>query len=115
MMGLQVSGGHAPVWRLTAALAMAGAVAMLGGCSAFSDPSYPAIHDMPAARPETPMSQDEVKRATADLVSERNTLNAEAQPAADATGSMPPAAGKDAKPAPAAAAKPQTSGARPNP
>jgi hypothetical protein len=109
-------------WRLVVAFAWAGPVALLGGCSAFTDPSYPAIHDMPAPRTDAPMSQDEVKRATSDLVSERNILNAEAQttPDAAATGSTPAAgsplaAGKAANAPPAAAAKKQTSGARPNP
>jgi hypothetical protein len=109
-------------WRLVVAFALASPVALLGGCSAFTDPSYPAIHDMPAPRTDAPMSQDEVKRATSDLVTERDILNTEAQttPDAAATGSTPaagspPAAGKAVNAPPAVAAKKQTSGARPNP
>lgn len=103
--------------RVAAALAVAVPAVLLGGCSAALDPTYPAIHDMPAPRPDTPMTADELKRATADLVTERNTLNAEAQTAPDnaATGSTPPAASNAAKPTPTATAKTQTSGARPNP
>jgi hypothetical protein len=89
---------------------------LLGGCSAFIDPAYPPVHDMPAPRADTPLTPAEISRATSDLVTERNTLNAEAKitPDADATGSTP-AAGKGAKKAPVATAKTQTSGARPNP
>jgi hypothetical protein len=103
-------------WGLVAAVAVAAPAALLGGCSAALDPSYPAVHDMPAPRADTPMTPAEISRATTDLVTERNTLNAEAKttPDADATGSTP-AATKGAKTAPAAPAKMQTSGARPNP
>jgi len=108
---------HSPrgvVWRLVAALSVTGPAALLGGCSAFTDPAYPPVHDLPAPRADAPMTQDEIKRATSDLVTERNTLNAEAKatPDSGATGSTP-AASPGAKPAPAA--KTQTSGARPNP
>jgi hypothetical protein len=114
---MKAYGPRSLAWRVAAALTVAVPAALLGGCSAALDPTYPAIHDMPAPRSDTPMTAEEIKRATADLVTERNTLNAEAQTTPDnaATGSTPPAAANASKPKPTASAKTQTSGARPNP
>jgi hypothetical protein len=116
-VGMNTYGPRNLAWRVAAALVVAVPAVLLGGCSAALDPTYPAIHDMPAPRADTPMNSDEIKRATADLVTERNTLNAEAQTTPDnaATGSTPPPAANPAKPAPTATAKTQTSGTRPNP
>jgi hypothetical protein len=59
-----------------------GGALLAAGCSS-TDPLYPAIHDMPAARTETTLTPAEVKEATDNLVYEREHLNIEAQSAAN--------------------------------
>jgi hypothetical protein len=77
-------------------LAIAAAVAvLLSGCS---DIGFPAIHDMPAPRADTPLTPDQVKRATDSLICQRDHLSTEAQaPAAPAAApANPPAKGSSA-------------------
>lgn len=94
--------------QVTLAVLAAALGAGLAGCSSAAlDSPYPAVHDMPAVRQEPPMTPDQLKRTTDDLVSDRNKLSAEAQAAT--TASVPPPA--PAQPAPTAAAKPQKTGA----
>jgi hypothetical protein len=64
-------------------LAVVGCALLAAGCSS-TDPGYPAIHDMPAARTETTLTPDQVKAATDNLVYEREHLNIEAQSPANA-------------------------------
>lgn len=112
---------------------MAAAVVLIeSGCS---DIGFPAVHDMPAPRADTPLTPDQVKQATDDLISQRDHLSSEAQaaaqannaanaaaPAANAPASNPPARGataanaasgpkkKPAKAAPPVAAEPTVTG-----
>jgi hypothetical protein len=68
--------------RVLAALAFAMAVALMtSGCSPGADyPSiFPAVHDMPPPRAETPLDSLEIQRATEDLITARDHLSAEAQ------------------------------------
>jgi len=53
----------------------------LSGCSPVADyPSiFPAIHDMPPPRADTPIDANQVQQATEDLITDRNRLSAEAQ------------------------------------
>jgi hypothetical protein len=62
-----------------AALAVVGTALFVAGCS--TDSTFPAVHDMPAARSETTLTPDEVKQATDSLTSQRDHLNTEAQTA----------------------------------
>jgi len=73
--------------RGLAALAIAGAAAFLmSACSPGVDyPSiFPAIHDMPPPRADTPLDSVQVQQATEDLITQRNHLNAEAPGAGQA-------------------------------
>jgi hypothetical protein len=59
-------------------VAIAAAIAfLLSGCS---EVGFPAVHDMPAPRADTTLTPDQVKRATDDLASERDRLNAGSLP-----------------------------------
>ena len=93
--------------RVLAGLAFAAAAAVgVSGCSPGTEyPSiFPAVHDMPPPRADTPLDPAQVQQATEDLVTERNHLNSEAQ-----------AAGQGKTPADAAnasAAKPKPPGGR---
>ena len=65
-------------------LVMGAAVAVLAsGCS--PEIAFPAIHDMPPPRADTPLSPDQVKQATDGLISDRNHLSTETQAAVAAT------------------------------
>ncbi|MGA9428644.1 MAG: hypothetical protein WBV65_03835 [Xanthobacteraceae bacterium] len=57
------------------------AAVALSGCSPVADyPSlFPAVHDMPPPRTDTPMDANQVQQATEDLITDRNRLSAEAQ------------------------------------
>ena len=57
---------------------------LLSACSPGADyPSiFPAVHDMPPPRADTPLNPVQVQQATEDLITERNHLNGEAQGAA---------------------------------
>lgn len=63
----------------------AGAVLLLGpillsGCSTnVGEMSFPAVHDMPPARPNTTLSDAEQKQAEQDLITARNGVEARAQ------------------------------------
>jgi len=66
--------------------ALAAAACLLtAGCSPGADyPSlFPAVRDMPPPRTEAPMDQLQVQKATEDLITERDHLNAAAPPAAN--------------------------------
>jgi hypothetical protein len=69
--------------RLTPALvALAGACCLiLSACSPGANyPSlFPAVHDTPPPRSETPLDSVQVQQATEDLISARERLSAEAQ------------------------------------
>ncbi len=68
--------------RAFAVLALIAPAALaMSGCSPGSDyPSlFPAVHDMPPPRADTPMDANQVQQATEDLISDRNRLSAEAQ------------------------------------
>jgi hypothetical protein len=64
---------------------------LVSGCSPGADyPSiFPAVHDMPPPRADTPLDPLQVQQATEDLITQRNHLNGEAQ------GAAPGAATKD--------------------
>ena len=81
--------------RGLAALAIAAAACLLvSGCSPGADyPSiFPAVHDMPPPRADTPLDPDQVQQATEDLITERNHLSAEAQGAGQTQYAEAPAA-----------------------
>jgi hypothetical protein len=81
-------------------LAVCATVAVLAsGCS--PEVAFPAIHDMPPPRVDSPLSPDQVKQTTDGLISDRNHLSTEMQAAAAAT-----AAANPPPPATAAAAPP---------
>jgi hypothetical protein len=68
--------------RVVAVLAMIAPAALaVSGCSPGADyPSiFPAVHDMPPPRADTPMDANQVQQATEDLITDRNRLSAEAQ------------------------------------
>jgi len=99
------------VTRLSlASLALAAATALLvGGCSSSTDPIFPAVHDMPAPRPEAPLTADQVKAATDDLITQREHLSTEVQTAAQP---VPPAKIADTKTADAKTADAKTADAK---
>ncbi len=113
--------GERSVTRLVlGALAIAAPVAFLvSGCS--EGALFPAIHDMPAPRADTPLTPDQVKQATDALTSERDHLSTQLQPnsqpattssVAGAAQQKPP---PSAKPVAAQAGATQTAGADPKP
>jgi hypothetical protein len=75
----------------------------LSGCSGLGSP---AVHDMPAPRADTPLTPDQVKLVTDDLVSERDKLQsstAAGAPPAPQNAALKPAsatqtAGSETKP-----------------
>ena len=71
--------GERSVTRLVlGALAIAASVAFLvSGCT---EAFFPAVHDMPAPRADTPLTPDQVKQATDALASERDHLNTQLPP-----------------------------------
>jgi hypothetical protein len=85
-------------------LAMAAALALLvAGCSEIG---FPAVHDMPAPRADTPLTPDQVKQATDDLISQRDH---QPQPVS-ATASVPAPAPQQASLQRTAVPSPQTTG-----
>jgi hypothetical protein len=111
-------------------LALAAAACLLTACSPGAEyPSlFPGVHDAPPPRTEVPMDQVELQKATEDLITQRDHLNAEAPPPANQAastaatpGAKKKAAADQARPRPAAAAPPattasaQTAGADPKP
>ena len=92
--------GRAPLSLRPFGLALAAATCLLvAGCSPGVDyPSiFPAVHDMPPPRADAPMDQVQVQKATEDLISERNHLNAEAPPSKPAAAAADQATGSTAK------------------
>ena len=85
----------------SAGVAIIAAAVLLSGCA--SDSSFPAVHDMPAARSESKLTPDQIKQATDDLISQRDKTESNAQGNAQpvTTGSIPPK--KSAASAPPAA------------
>jgi hypothetical protein len=79
-------------------LAITGAVAFLeAGCSDVG--SFPAVHDMPTPRSDTPLTPEQVKQATDALTAERDHLNTELQPVPPAPPpAAPPTTGTVSKP-----------------
>jgi hypothetical protein len=78
---------------------------MLAGCAV--EVGFPAVHDMPAPRAETPLTPDQVKEATDSLISQREHLTTEAQ------GSAPPVQTAATPAPPPATAAQQKQAARP--
>ena len=76
-----VRAGLVPALRLLPAALAAAACVALSACSPGADyPSiFPAIHDMPPPRAETPLDADQVQQATEDLIAERNRMNGGSQ------------------------------------
>lgn len=72
---------------------------LVAGCSpGINYPSiFPAVHDMPPPRADAPMDQVQVQKATEDLISQRDHLNAEAPPSKPASGSTGQATASTAK------------------
>jgi hypothetical protein len=77
----RISAGYAP--RRAPALLGLAAIAgiVLASCSPGADyPSlFPAVHDIPPPRNDTPLDANQVQQATEDLISARDRLNTEAQ------------------------------------
>jgi hypothetical protein len=89
--GTRVRAGFVPallafVRALPGGVALATAVCLLAaGCSPGAEsPAYPAIfttpHDVPAPQADAPMNSAQVQKATQDLITERDHLNAQAPP-----------------------------------
>ncbi len=72
--------GERRVMRLgLGTVAVAAAMAFLvSGCT--EGALFPAVHDMPAPRADTPLTPDQVKQATDALTSERDHLTTQALP-----------------------------------
>jgi len=84
--------------RVLSVAAIAASAGMLvAGCS--PEVGFPAIHDVPPPRSDTPLTPDQVKQATDDLISARNKLSTGTQNAAPANASPnAPANVRPAKP-----------------
>jgi hypothetical protein len=117
--GTSVNGKRSVTRLVFGTSAIAASVAFLvSGCSETS--FFPAVHDMPAPRADTPLTPDQVKQATDALTSERDHLNTQIQPngqpgpapSAAAVQQKPPSS---AQPAAAQAGATQTAGADPKP
>ncbi len=79
------------------ALLAAGLACLLAGCS---EVGFPAVHDMPSPRAEAPLTPDQVKQVTDDLISQREHLESippvppptpEPQKTSLQSGAIPPA------------------------
>ena len=72
---------------------LAPAALAMSGCSPGADyPSlFPAVHDMPPPRADTPMDDNQVQQATEDLISDRNRLSAESQGGGQSSNAAAPA------------------------
>jgi hypothetical protein len=98
-VGDQVQNLGRATGRLTAAVAIFAATALLAGCSPGAD--YPTVLDKPMPRAEETMSPDQVKQATDALINDRARLSADAQAAqagTPATTGTTPTAGAATKP-----------------
>jgi hypothetical protein len=80
--------------RGLAAVAICAMLALVvGSCS---PSNYPAVLANPTPRDDPPMTPDQIKQATDNLISDRNQLSAQAGQANGAAGTQP--AGAPAKP-----------------
>ncbi len=69
-------------WRRAAFVVLAAITCLvLAACSPGADyPSlFPAVHDIPPPRTDTPLNSNQVQQATEDLISARDRLSAEAE------------------------------------
>jgi hypothetical protein len=78
MAGISVDGRTSVTRLMVASLVLAAATLLVGGCS---ETIFPAVHDMPAPRPDAPLTADQVKAATDDLITQREHLSTEVQTA----------------------------------
>lgn len=76
--------------RVVATLAIVALAALVAGCSVGS---YPGVLDPVTPRADDPMTSDQVKQATDDLISDRNQLNAQTQANAPANAAAGTAGG----------------------
>ena len=64
--------GREAIAKLVLGTVLAASLAcLLAGCA---EVGFPAVHDMPSPRADTPLTPDQVKQATDDLVSQREHL-----------------------------------------
>jgi hypothetical protein len=93
--------------RLAPVTTAAVACLILAGCSPGADyPSlFPASHDMPPPRGDTPLDPAQVQQATEDLITARNHLSAETQGGKPAANAPKETADKKNQPAVAPPAK----------
>jgi hypothetical protein len=102
--GMSVNGRENATLPRWGRLVMAAAVALsVAGCS---DVIFPAVHDMPGPRADTPLTPEQVKQATDDLICEREHLSTEA-------GSGPPGAPANPAGKSSSACPPQATGSAP--
>jgi len=118
--GTGVNGKRSVTMLVFGALVIAAQVAFLvSGCT--EGALFPAVHDMPAPRADTPLTPDQVKQATDALTSERDRLNTQIQANGQpgTTASVPAAAqqkpSSSTQPTTAASGATQTAGADPKP
>jgi len=118
--GTSVNGERSVTRLVLGALAIAASVAFLvSGCS--EGALFPAVHDIPGPRADTPLTPDQVKQATDALTSERDRLNTQVQANGQpgTTASVPVAVQQkppsSTQPAAAQAGATQTAGADPKP
>ena len=105
MAGTSVDGRTSVTRLLIASVTLAAAAFVIAGCSSSPDTIFPAVHDMPAPRPDVPLTADQVKAATDDLITQREHLSTEVQTAAQP---VPPAKIADTKTANAKTANAKT-------
>jgi hypothetical protein len=105
MAGTSVDGRTRVTRLLIASVTLAAAAFVIAGCSSSPDTIFPAVHDMPAPRPDVPLTADQVKAATDDLITQREHLSTEVQTAAQP---VPPAKIGDTKTANAKTANAKT-------
>jgi hypothetical protein len=98
-LGLSLTGLSLTGLSLTGLALITATCLLVAGCSPGADyPSiFPAVHDMPPPRTDAPMDQVQVQKATEDLISQRDHLNAEAPPSKPASGSAGQVTGSTAK------------------
>ena len=118
--GTSVNGERSVTRLVVGTLAIAASLGfVVSGCSDAG--FFPAVHDMPAPRADTPLTPDQVKQATDALTSERDRLNTQIQANGQpgTTASVPGAAqqkpSSSTQPTTAASGATQTGGADPRP
>jgi len=105
MAGTSVDGRTSVTRLLIASVMLAAAAFVIAGCSSSPDTIFPAVHDMPAPRPDAPLTADQVKAATDDLITQREHLSTEVE---TASRPAPPAKIADTKTANAKTANAKT-------